>query len=79
MRFTRQSPGPCPICGIAHTGCGAGPITIQQLPARDAAAIVTQPPVIAEASPATATLPSEPFTTSSYRRLKKQSTRKASA
>lgn len=39
----RPSPGPCPICGAAHTTCVAdsGPIAVVQLPARDAAAVVT--------------------------------------
>ncbi len=34
-----RDPGPCPICGAAHTTCTAstGPITIAQTPARDAA------------------------------------------
>jgi hypothetical protein len=34
----REDPGPCPICGAAHTACSAdsGPIAIPQLPARDA-------------------------------------------
>lgn len=35
----RESPGPCPICGAAHTACttDTGPIAVAQLPARDAA------------------------------------------
>lgn len=34
----RSDPGPCPICGAPHAACTAtsGPVTVQQLPARDA-------------------------------------------
>jgi hypothetical protein len=34
----RTDPGPCPICGSAHTACtsDSGPIVVTQLPARDA-------------------------------------------
>jgi len=62
-------PGPCPICGAAHTACmsGTGPIAIAQLPARDAQ-------VQALASPAAPLLESErvpladgQFTTATYR------------
>lgn len=52
-----RDPGPCPICGAAHTACttDSGPIVIAQLPERDAAAAAAAPPV------------DEPFTTATYR------------
>ena len=46
VTFGRQSPGPCPICGAAHTACTAmGPagVVIDQLPARTALARETPP------------------------------------
>jgi len=48
-----MSPGPCPVCGAAHTACTApsGPITIAQLPERDAAPV--EPPPAVEFSTAT--------------------------
>jgi hypothetical protein len=66
----RQDPGPCPVCGAAHAACKAlssqaqDPITVVQLPARDARAAAavpaTQPPAPAETT----------FTTATYRRPK---------
>lgn len=63
-----QDPGPCPICGAAHTACkpaGAlGSTTIVLLPNRDAAAAAEAPavePVAVEPEPV-------PFTTSTYDR-----------
>jgi hypothetical protein len=47
----RIDPGPCPICGTAHSACtasGQGPIAVQQLPQRDGAA----PATIVVAAPA---------------------------
>lgn len=51
----RSDPGPCPICGAAHTTCGGderGRTSIVQLPQRDAAAVaeadVAAPPIVAE-------------------------------
>ena len=43
MSLFRMEPAPCPVCGAAHTACTAdpGPITVAQLPARDALARVT--------------------------------------
>lgn len=40
MNPWRQDPGPCPVCGREHSACttDSGPVTIVQLPARDAAA-----------------------------------------
>jgi hypothetical protein len=65
----RRDPGPCPICGAAHTACtGTGPagITIDQLPAKTALlATLAEPP--AEVVPPAA--PVE-FTTSTYDRKK---------
>lgn len=36
----KVDPGPCPVCGAAHTACtpDSGPITVTLLPQRDAAA-----------------------------------------
>lgn len=50
--FRQDDPGPCPICGAAHSACTAvsGPIAVAQLPARDALAAVTAG-VTAEATP----------------------------
>jgi len=47
MNPFRQDPGPCPICGAAHSACTAGggrPITVRQLPERDARAAREAPP-----------------------------------
>lgn len=61
-----QDPGPCPICGAAHTACtGQGPagIAIDQLPARTELARQTapEPPPVA---------PPVEFTTATYSRAK---------
>jgi hypothetical protein len=72
--MSRFDPGPCPICGAAHTACQAdsGPITITQLPARDALQTVgeiqsTEPP--AELVPPLGTVAEPaPFTTAEYTR-----------
>ena len=72
--FNRLDPGPCPICGKAHSACTAdsGPIEVVQLPARDAAArMVPDPllgPLAAQASDGEAggAAPRE-FTTGTYR------------
>lgn len=39
MSLFRQDPGPCPVCGAAHSACTATPgsTAVVQLPARDAA------------------------------------------
>jgi len=70
MRF---DPGPCPICGAAHTACtsGSGPILVVQQPARDAAAAIDAPgpPLVAEI--VQATLPPGQVTSGTYRRPKK--------
>jgi len=41
MSIFRQDPGPCPVCGAAHSACTTdpGPIAVVQLPARDAAVL----------------------------------------
>jgi hypothetical protein len=67
----RQDPGPCPICGAAHTACStdSGPITQVQLPQRDALAAMTQsvePP--AELAPTVVDPVPIPFSTSEYKR-----------
>jgi hypothetical protein len=74
----RQDPGPCPICGKAHTACKpARPTAIELtvLPARDARvgnvptpADVEPPELVAEV--VQATLPKDTFTTGTYRRKK---------
>lgn len=69
----RTDPGPCPICGVAHTACtasDAGPIAIPQLPARDGveARALTVPvarPLAAEVRQET--LPPGHVTTATYR------------
>jgi len=72
----RDDPGPCPICGAAHTMCTAssGPIQVPQTPARDALARATvaelEPPALTGAVPATAIgdgSDARPFTTGTYR------------
>lgn len=75
MRF-RVDPGPCPICGVEHSACTAtpGPISIQQLPQRDAAAASEPSP---DAAPLVAqqvqtALPPGEFTTGTYRGSKKR-------
>jgi len=70
MAFGRRDPGPCPICGAPHSACttDSGPVTIVQLPARDAAECVP-PPLVAEIVPET--LPPGQFTTGTYRGSKK--------
>jgi hypothetical protein len=72
MRFGRPDPGPCPICGVAHTACTAGATTsvsVAQLPARDAAAAASpasaRPPLRAET--VQAGLPAGTVTTGTYR------------
>jgi hypothetical protein len=81
----RQDPGPCPICGAAHSACTAdsGPITLVQLPQRDALqAQAIEPSVQTHEPPAELQRPSddgvdgvmgegpEPFTTANYDRKK---------
>lgn len=70
----RSDPGPCPICGAPHAACTAtsGPVTVQQLPARDAMLATAQsqePP--AELRPPPAFMPPDPdeevVTTATYR------------
>lgn len=78
MPWYRQDPGPCPVCGADHATCTtkSGPITIVQLPARDAmAGELPQPPLVAEipssqAERVQATLPPGQVTSGTYRRKK---------
>lgn len=68
----RTDPGPCPICGTAHSACtaDAGPIAIEQLPARDALAAAAQPlEPPAELVQPIADVPAT-FSTSEYSRAK---------
>jgi hypothetical protein len=67
----RNDPGPCPICGTAHSACTAdtGPITVVQLPSRDAAAAAERSPLVADA--VQETLPPGQFTSATYRTPKK--------
>ena len=48
FRFFRTDPGPCPICGAAHTAC-LGPegavLEVVQMPARDRAAAAPRAPI----------------------------------
>lgn len=62
----RRTPPECPICGAAHTTCssGSGPITVVQLPARDAAEPRSDM-LVADA--VQATLPPGQVTTGTYR------------
>lgn len=81
--FWRFDPGPCPICGAAHTACrgSVGPILVPQLPARDAAtdgelqgpapiADLEPPPLVAEQ--VQQGLPEGEFTSGTYRGDKKK-------
>jgi len=76
----RVDPGPCPLCGAAHTACtaGSGPIRIDQLPALTASAQRHEPPVelaaaiddepeLLVAENVQKTLPPGSFTTATYR------------
>jgi hypothetical protein len=69
----REDPGPCAICGAAHSACtsDSGPITMTQLPARDAS-LSTQPeePPAELAPPETTTPEPAPFSTAEYDRKK---------
>jgi hypothetical protein len=71
----RTDPGPCPICGEAHSACtsSSGPITLAQLPARDALAATAQtvePPAELLQPLAVAEPPPMPFSTAEYDRKK---------
>jgi hypothetical protein len=65
----RRDPGPCPICGAAHTACttqGPAGIVIDQLPAKTAAlAALEEPPVAVPDVP-----PPVEFSTATYERAK---------
>ncbi|MEP7304210.1 MAG: hypothetical protein ABJA98_01705 [Acidobacteriota bacterium] len=62
-------PGDCPICGTAHCACG-GPITLQQLPQRDALLTHAQSiePSAELAPPVECDPPPAPFSTAEYKR-----------
>jgi hypothetical protein len=65
MSVVRTDPGECLICGAPHCTCGdGGPIVVEQLPQRDAAAALT---TTVQAAAIQATLPPGQFTTGSYR------------
>lgn len=72
MSWRRPDPGPCPICGAPHTACttDSGPVTVPQLPARDALMAQAQ-----SAEPPAELVPpieeTESFTTATYRGGKK--------
>jgi len=80
----RLDPGPCGICGAAHTACtsSSGPILVNQLPALSASAQLREPPadlappVTEDPAPplaadrTQATLPPGSFTSGTYRRKK---------
>lgn len=70
--FRQDDPGPCPICGAAHSACTAdsGPILVAQLPARDAvlqAYAQSREPSAELAEPVMVPPEPVPFTTSDYR------------
>ena len=75
----RRDPGPCGICGAAHSTCkpagSSTRIEIAQTPMRDARAAGNLPPVplVAETKSEQigATLPEGQFTTATYRGRKK--------
>jgi hypothetical protein len=69
--FGRFDPGPCAVCGAAHSACtdDGGPITVAQLPSRDAAAAATRPALVADE--VQATLPPGTFTSATYRGKKR--------
>jgi hypothetical protein len=76
VRLGRRDPGACPICGAAHCACGpTGPITVVQLPARDAALSVTTTRFDVNV-PGGLTLgdgsDGRPFSTATYRGTKKR-------
>jgi len=72
----RTDPGPCPVCGAAHSACTApntDSLAVPQLPARDAAmaasraaALSTHPPT-APASALDEADAADSFTTATYR------------
>lgn len=69
----RRDPGPCIVCGAAHSACTASgepePLTVTLTPARDAAearARASRAPLRAEIIQTT--LPPGQFTTGTYRR-----------
>lgn len=65
-----EDPGPCLICGTAHCSCGSDTgSTVQQLPARDAAAAAEAAPPPAQA-PTPDPAPAPIVTTGTYRRQK---------
>jgi hypothetical protein len=81
VRRDRRDPGACPICGTPHCACGpGGPITVVQLPMRDAAAGDVAAPALvltsAGGGPEVMTplgdgADGRPFSTATYRGTKK--------
>jgi hypothetical protein len=76
----RQDPGPCPICGQAHSACttDSGPITQVQLPQRDALQLqdATAPPAELAPAPVESESVPVPFSTAEYSRAKHGPTRR---
>lgn len=72
MGLFRQDPGPCPICGAAHTACTGATreIRVSMVPGRDAREQVAPPPLRAEVIQEA--LPEGSFTTGTYRGKKKK-------
>jgi len=69
-----DDPGPCGVCGAAHSTCGgAAVITIPQLSQRDAAAAAERENAIAVAAtlPPGVPVPPDAFTTGTYRKRKR--------
>jgi hypothetical protein len=66
----REDPGPCPICGAAHAACttDSGPITVVQLPARDASLTAESQEPPADLAPPPSHVESAPFSTGEYSR-----------
>jgi len=69
--FGRIDPGPCAVCGAAHSACtdDPGPIEVVQLPSRDAAATASRPVLVADQ--VQATLPPGQYTSATYRGKKR--------
>jgi hypothetical protein len=73
--YCRCDPGPCPICGAAHTACtGTTPAPVVQMtPARDALSTAGETNDRAVRAPGDVPSHTEspPFTTATYRRKRR--------